>query len=331
MSQTAPLVSLCIPTYRRAAFIGETLESALQQTVTDFEVIVVDDASPDNTAEVVASYADSRIQYYRNEHNLGVPENLNYALSLARGEFVMLLEDHDLLVPTYLEETLRVMRRYPSVGFVATGFFTIDEQSCVIGRWPPARFAEFTPGHKLLRNLLINTACPFSLITLIRRLATIELAPLFDAKYWWYADQHLWMRMAAQGDFGYVPKLLVSYRLREADHALNDRFWQSNLVLSRIHRDNWHLLYPTNTIGSRLDWVHYEWAKLLIAGGMRAGRMLRNESWTQTDDTAAREYLAPIGYHLLGMMRFMPLSLINFARRQFHAHDQRVRRIYDFE
>ena len=226
MSQTAPLVSLCIPTYRRAAFIGETLQSALQQTVTDFEIIVVDDASPDNTAEIVASYVDPRIRYYRNEHNLGVPENLNYTLSLARGEFMMLLEDHDLLVPTYLEETLRVMCKYPSVGFVATGFFTIDEQSCVIGRWPPARFAEFTPGRKLLRELLISTACPFSLITLIRRSATVELTPRLDAKNWWYAGQHLGERKAAAGGYGIVRVFSVGYRLGRGAKALNERFWQ---------------------------------------------------------------------------------------------------------
>jgi len=87
-----PMVSICVPAFRRAAFIGRAISSVLMQTVEDFEIIVVDDCSPDNTKEVVEAFSDSRIRYVRNERNLGVPANLNYAISLTKGRFLVLLE-----------------------------------------------------------------------------------------------------------------------------------------------------------------------------------------------------------------------------------------------
>ena len=97
-----PLVSLCLPTYRRERYLGRTIASALAQTESDFEIVVVDDCSPDASAAVVERFADPRVRYVRNRENLGVPENLNRAFSLARGEFLLLLEDHDLLAPAFL-------------------------------------------------------------------------------------------------------------------------------------------------------------------------------------------------------------------------------------
>ena len=148
MTKDGPLVSFCVPTYRRAAFISQTLASALAQTVDNIEVVVVDDCSPDNTAEVVKGFSDRRMRYIRNVENLGVPENLNRAMSLADGAYLVLLEDHDLLEPNYLEETLKIMDCYPSVGFVATGIITVDERGNPRERYVED-LPEFMAGRKL--------------------------------------------------------------------------------------------------------------------------------------------------------------------------------------
>lgn len=322
MTYQEPLVSFCVPTYRRAHFIDKTLESVLAQTVHDWEVVVVDDVSPDHTSEVVGAFSDSRIRYVRNPVNLGVPANLEYAMSLARGQYLVLLEDHDILAPTYLEETLRIMRCYPSVGFAATGLITIDEEGN-----PGERFVEdlpeFIPGRQLLRRFLTRTDCPFSVTTLIRRSATDGISPLFDAKYWWYADQYLWYRLAAKSDFGYVAKPLLQFRTRESDHVLTDRFWESALCVDRIHRDNWQLLHPRPSFRSWRDGVLYELSKLKTVTGMRAGKLLRGEDWTVADRDNARHYLLAPSQWLLVAMGLAPVPVWTIVRRRWHSIQQR--------
>lgn len=321
-----PLVSICVPTYRRAAFLGGTLSSALAQTVMDFEIVVVDDCSPDDTAGVVREFKDPRIRYVLNEKNLGVPENLNRAMSLARGEFLVLLEDHDLLEPNYLEETLGVMRRNPKVGFVATGCLTIDEKDHPLERYV-VPFPEAMAGRKLLRRLLTRTDCPFSVTAVIRRTAIAGLEPLFDSRYWWYADQYLWLRLAAKVDFGYVAKPLLKFRMRESNHFLSDRHWESALMIDRIHKENWHLLYPAGGLWSRWDRMRYEKAKVWTTALSRGGRMLRNEPWTEEDERSARAYLSPMGRIVLNGVGRVPARIAARLRAIYAARHRNMTRI----
>src|SRR5512137_1629961 len=92
-----PKVSICIPTYGRAQVLKHVIKSVLDQTYPDFEVFISDDASPDNTAEVVKSFNDKRIRYHRHEVNLGVRKNWSYVIENARGEYVFKLDDDDYI------------------------------------------------------------------------------------------------------------------------------------------------------------------------------------------------------------------------------------------
>src|SRR5439155_9129321 len=123
--------------------------------------IVVNDCSPDDTEIVVRRFSDPRLRYVANERNLGVPENLNRAMSYATGTFMVLLEDHDILEPRYLEDTLAVMQKYPSVGVVATGLMTIDDSGRVLEDYVGA-FNDKMPGRQMLRRLLTKHDWPFS-------------------------------------------------------------------------------------------------------------------------------------------------------------------------
>lgn len=118
-----PKVSVCIPTYGRAHILPNVIGSVLSQTYKDFEVFVSDDASPDNTEEVVRSFSDERIRYHRNEKNLGVLDNWNFIIKNARGEYVFKLDDDDYIDPRYLERTAALLDRYQEVGSVYTGFY----------------------------------------------------------------------------------------------------------------------------------------------------------------------------------------------------------------
>ena len=104
----SPLVTICIPTYNGSEFLHECLDSALRQTHPDFEIVVVDDASTDETATIVADYArrDPRIRPYRNAVNLGLSKNRNHCIDLARGEWIKFLFQDDYLEPACLQRML---------------------------------------------------------------------------------------------------------------------------------------------------------------------------------------------------------------------------------
>ena len=104
-----PKVSVCIPTYRGAATIGPAIESVLAQSQRDFELIVIDDGSPDETRATVERYSDPRIRYLRNEQNLGPQGNWNRCLEVARGQYFKLLPHDDLLHPKCLECQVAVL------------------------------------------------------------------------------------------------------------------------------------------------------------------------------------------------------------------------------
>ena len=113
------LVSVVIPCYKQAHFLGEAIESVLAQTHPDYEIIVVDDGSPDHTAEVVSCY--SNVRYIRQE-NRGLPRARNTGLRHSRGSYVVFLDADDRLLPKHFEICLSLFRRRPELGLVCGDF-----------------------------------------------------------------------------------------------------------------------------------------------------------------------------------------------------------------
>ena len=111
----SPLVSVILTTYNGEKYIAETLESVLNQTYTNLEIIIVDDASTDNTVQIIKSYNDKRIKLYSNDKNLGIGHNTNRALSLATGEFIMMQDHDDISSPSRAELQLKCLIDHPDV------------------------------------------------------------------------------------------------------------------------------------------------------------------------------------------------------------------------
>lgn len=134
MTDTAPLISICIPTYNRADFLGGAIRSVLGQTFRNFELIVCDDGSIDRTAEIVASFSDDRIRFLQNEKNCGYIASMNRCTDTARGEWVMHLSDDDEMLPTLLEEQYAAIcaARDRDIGFITCQCITVDAKSRVV-------------------------------------------------------------------------------------------------------------------------------------------------------------------------------------------------------
>ena len=115
ISTNSPLISVILPTYNGEKYLAETLESVLNQTYTNLEIIIVDDCSTDSTIDIIKSYNDERIKLYVNEKNLGIGDNTNKALSLATGEFIMMQDHDDISSPSRAELQLKCLIDHPDV------------------------------------------------------------------------------------------------------------------------------------------------------------------------------------------------------------------------
>lgn len=124
--------SITIPAYKRN-YLKEALDSVLAQTYADFEIIIVNDASPEDLDSIISSYSDSRIHYYKNEQNCGainVVDNWNKCLEYASGDYIICMGDDDKLLPCCLEEYYKLIVKYPGLGVYHGWTEIIDEQSC---------------------------------------------------------------------------------------------------------------------------------------------------------------------------------------------------------
>ena len=152
------MISFIMPAYK-ARFLAQAIESILSQTDSDWELVVVDDESPEDLGSILASYHDSRIRYYRNEHNLG-GENLvrqwNYAITLAKGDWIALAADDDLYAPSFCEECVRLLAKYPDIDLVRTRVLQIDEWGNAL--WDDGILPEFTNKYEFLYDWLASKA-----------------------------------------------------------------------------------------------------------------------------------------------------------------------------
>jgi glycosyltransferase involved in cell wall biosynthesis len=121
-----PLLSVVLTTFNRSQLLKNAIDSVLGQTLSCFELIVVDDCSTDDTIALLATYADPRLRFIRHTTNSGVSAARNTGISAARAEYISFLDDDDQYLPTFLEETQDCIKRNPGLGFLWTGVVRVD-------------------------------------------------------------------------------------------------------------------------------------------------------------------------------------------------------------
>lgn len=135
MQERKGLVTVIVPVFRTGPIIAETIQSVLEQTHKEFEIIAIDDGSGDSTIDIVDAFADDRVKTLK-QHNQGMAATRNNGLALARGEFIHFLDHDDVLAPDFLEARLSIMHQMPEVGFVGgpiQNFPGSDKVSLVAG------------------------------------------------------------------------------------------------------------------------------------------------------------------------------------------------------
>ncbi|MEM7065976.1 MAG: glycosyltransferase [Cyanobacteria bacterium P01_B01_bin.77] len=221
-----PQISICIPTHNRAHILPYAVNSVLNQTYRDFELIICDDASPDNTAEVVAQWDDARIRYIRHPQNIQRSRNMRSGYEAAQGKYFIKFDDDDALTPTFLERTVGVMEAKPTVDFVCTDHWVINARNERDEAATTANSAKWGKDHlpaSVIHDLLKETFVKQSLqvgSTLFRKdcLSDVDFMR-FEADG--CEDFDLLVRLATAGKTGYfIPERLMEYRFHGGQTSL---------------------------------------------------------------------------------------------------------------
>jgi glycosyltransferase involved in cell wall biosynthesis len=206
-----PAVSVCIPTYNSARFLGETIESVLAQEFTDFELVVVDNASTDGTPELCARYTDPRLRYIRFEELVGQAANWNRCLELALAPYVMLLHGDDLLAPTHLARAVPVLDRHPDVGMLFCCAQHIDAAGGPMHLQRAYPDDQVVPGDAFARRLMLE-GCLVNPAGVLVRQTAFAAAGRFTEQVVWGVDWHMWIRLALHAPVAYLAEPLSRYR-----------------------------------------------------------------------------------------------------------------------
>jgi glycosyltransferase involved in cell wall biosynthesis len=239
-----PTTSFVIPCYNLAHLLRECVSSILAQSYAQFEILILDDCSPDNTAEVASSFHDPRIRHIRNEKNLGHLQNYNRGIGLARGEYIWLISADDRLrSPHILERYVKIMNAYPKIGYSCCPAISLfkGEEKQVEGSIS-ARDIIFS-GKAFAKRLLMQGNLVIAASGMVRRNCYEKLGAFpLDLPY--AGDWFLWCLFALHHDVAYFCEPMVNYRQHElsmTNRLTGDqfaiRFKDGLAVLWRIRRE----------------------------------------------------------------------------------------------
>jgi glycosyltransferase involved in cell wall biosynthesis len=208
------LISVIIPVYNSEKTIQETLKSVLNQTFSDFEVIVINDGSQDSTLEIISSIQDSRLKVF-SYPNSGISPSRNRGLSHASGEFIAFLDHDDLWTPDKLESQLRALQENPQAAVAYSWTDLIDESNQFRGECARTNVTGNAHAKLLSANFLHTASNP-----LIRKEALIKVGG-FDESVFGPEDWDLFLRLAAQYHFVAVPRTQVLFRVTAGSASTN--------------------------------------------------------------------------------------------------------------
>jgi len=203
-----PTVSVIIPTYNRAHLIGKSIKSVLNQTYQDFEIIVIDDGSTDNTEETVKSFNNFKIRYICHTNNQGVSVARNTGIRASRGKYIALLDSDDKWLPEKLDKQIKTFKsELPEVGVVYSNVLYIDESGKNMNKLGNPKKVEGYIYEDLLGENYVGTSS-----TLLIKKECFNRVGLFDDLLKAQQDWDMWVRIAKYYRFALIKIPLVKYR-----------------------------------------------------------------------------------------------------------------------
>jgi len=233
MSHQMPLVCICIPTYNSAATLSYTLESLIAQTYTNFEILVVDNASIDGTVELARSFMsrDSRIKVLSYEENLGAEENFSRCIHRASGDYTCIFHSDDIYDATIIEKQVAYLEQHPAAGAVFSRAVYINKHGEPVGAAPMPREIRLGDGEReytfadiyplILRDMNFFV-CPSAMArtTIYKQ----HVGHWDGGNFASSADLWVWLRILEKYTVGILPESLISYRVSQFQEGAQLRY-----------------------------------------------------------------------------------------------------------
>lgn len=198
------LVSIITPSYNTGKFIKETITSVLNQSYKNWEMIIVDDCSSDNSLEIIKSFNDNRIKLFVNDNNIGAAMSRNYALKKASGKWIAFLDSDDIWDKDKLRKQIEFMKKN-NYDFSYTNYIEIDEDSKEIGK--------FVSGPNILTKRSLNNFCYQGCLTVMynnEKVGLVQINNLLKNN-----DYAIWLKVIKKSKCYLLPEVLASYRKRK--------------------------------------------------------------------------------------------------------------------
>ena len=235
-----PRVSVILPSYNACSYLAGALNSVIAQTYSDWEIVLVDDGSTDNSRALADEYSrrlSDRLHYIY-QPNKGLPAARNTAIRNARGELFALLDADDTWLPDRLIEGVAVMDQDPQVGLVHGRVIRVDIGGGFLDA--PEYNPKYLAGHiaHFIYTRRAHIQCP----TVLFRRSCVNMVGDFDEKMRSVEDRDLWFRIAERCEVAYIDKVLASYRMSGAGMSADiDRMLKWQLYFVNKHSSNRHL------------------------------------------------------------------------------------------
>ena len=236
-----PKISVLMSVYNGERFLREAIDGIMHQTLSDFEFIILDDDSRDNTRQILEEYAaeDQRISVIRNERNLGLTRSLNKGLKFCCGKYVARQDADDVSMPDRLENQVEYLENHPEVGVVGSWVAIIDEngRGGFIRKYPTS--PAMVKWSLYFKNSLAHSS------VLIRRSLLEETAYSSEVSY--SQDYDLWARLSERTEFANIPQVL--YKSRKHDEMISVRYRDEQRQTGNMVRQQ----LISNTLGEKVS------------------------------------------------------------------------------
>lgn len=322
------LVSVLMPAYNAAAFIGEAISSILEQSYANFELIIINDGSTDSTENEIALFDDARIKYFRNEKNMGLIASLNSGIELCQGAYIVRMDADDLSLFNRIEKQVEFMNANPDIAVAGSWYyaFTLADGIEVKGNPDP---------DELKSTLLFNT--PLCHPATIIRKSVLDLYNFsYDQHYKHVEDYALWMQISKVAKISNVQEFLFRYRSHDTQvstqhnrvqkdtaNALRGRYLEENGFVFTAEELDIHNTIAGNTfITSReqLDNIEKWLAKLVAQNTLnesfapKAFNKVMGKFWADSCGYTNLGFYAFFRFFRSGLKKYYSLGIMGRVR-----------------
>lgn len=235
-----------MPTYNRADMLTVTIPMILEQSFTDFELIIHNDGSTDNTETIISEFSDSRIIYCSHESK-GMPFPLNNILNKAKGEYIIILHDHDIFDKNLIKKSVEALDKNLNTGFVLQGSAWINEDGVSNYHEHLQDLPFYNNGLETGIKTLTqdkNFSSIFHACCMVRNSAYESVGKYYDDKFGFYSDVDLWLRLLYHYDFIYLKEVLFTFRTRESEgHIMSNNEFKILAWLYNINKKHAHTYF----------------------------------------------------------------------------------------